>query len=202
MRWRTLLSVSFTFLFSSAQTALPQNVQPTQTSRPSSQTQKWTNAERTALLGRAQQGQREAQFWLGAAYEQGWFGKADVEEALNWYRKAAAQGDPDAQNALGQMYEAGEGVKQNYALAARWYRKAAERVPNLDGAGQGRNNLGLLYLDGHGVPQDYVQAYKWFRLANADSNIAHAKARMTDAQVVRAEHLAADWKRRHSEDRR
>jgi uncharacterized protein len=43
--------------------------------------------------------------WLGAAYEQGWFGKTNFHEALRWFRKAAAQGDPDAQNALGQMYQ-------------------------------------------------------------------------------------------------
>jgi TPR repeat protein len=64
--------------------------------------------------------------WLGAGYEQGWFGKPNFHEALKWYRKAAAQGDPDAQNGLGQMYEDGEGVQQDYIEGAKWYRMAAE----------------------------------------------------------------------------
>src|SRR5438132_7903199 len=101
---------------------------------------------RTVLLARAQHVDAGAQFWVGAGYEQGWFGRADFPKALNWFRRAAAHGDPDAQNALGQMYEDGEGVQQDYVLTAYWYRKAAEHVPDRGGAGQGRNNLGLLYM--------------------------------------------------------
>src|SRR5215467_6097985 len=131
--------------------------------------------------------------WLGTGYEQGWFGKADSQEALKWTRRAAKRGDPDAQNGLGQMYENGEGVPQNYAQAAKWYRKAAEHVPNLGGAGQGRNNLGLLYLSGHGVPKDVVRAYMWFLLADTDMNLSDAKTQMTAAQIREAERMAADW---------
>ena len=137
--------------------------------------------------------------WLGATYEQAWFGKTDFQAALKWYRKAGAQGDADAQNNLGQMYEDGEGVQQNYALAAKWYRKAAEHVPDLGGAGQGRNNLGLLYLDGLGVAEDYVQAYMWFRLANNDTNLSSMKSRMSPAQIAQGERMAVEWKRRHPE---
>src|SRR5271154_6938006 len=121
--------------------------------------------DKHTLLTNAQQGDLSAQFWLGTAYEQGWFGKADYREALKWLRKSAEHGNPDAQSCLGQMYEAGEGVPQNYVLAAKWYRKAAEHVPNFGGAGQGRNNLGVLYLSGRGVPKALVRAYMWFRLA-------------------------------------
>jgi TPR repeat protein len=137
--------------------------------------------------------------WLGAAYEQGWFGKTNFPAALKWFRRSAEQGDPDAQNSLGQMYEDGEGVTQNYALAAQWYRRAGEHVPDLGGAGQGRNNLGMLYLDGHGVPKDYVQAYMWFRLTGFESNanLSLAKARMTTEQILEAERLAVEWKSRH-----
>jgi uncharacterized protein len=74
----------------------------------------------------AEQGNAEAQFWLGAFYEQGRIGATDYQEAFKWLLKAAKQGHPDAQVSLGQMYENGEFVAQNYALAAKWYRKAAE----------------------------------------------------------------------------
>jgi hypothetical protein len=167
--------------------------------KSTSQSPKWTEGDERVLLAKAQDGDASSQMWLASAYEQGWFGKTDLPEALKWYRKSAERGDPDAQNALGRMYEDGKGVTQNYTLAARWYRKAAEYVPDLGGAGQGRNNLGMLYLDGHGVPRDYVQAYMWFRLADFESNpnLSLAKAHMTPEQVLEAEQLVDEWKNRH-----
>jgi uncharacterized protein len=116
------------------------------------------------------------QFWLGAGYEQGWFGKTDFQEALQWLRSAAKNGDPHAQKALGQMDEDGEGVPQNYVLAAPWYGEAAEHVADFGGAGQGNNDLGLLYMDGLGVPKDYVPAYMWFSLTNLETNLSSVKA--------------------------
>jgi hypothetical protein len=150
------------------------------------------------MLRAAQQSDAEAQFWLGAGYEQGWFGTPDFRNALLWLRKAADQGHPDAQEGLGQMYHDGEGLKQDDKQAAKWFRKAAEHVPDLGGAGQGRNELGLLYLEGHGVAKDYVRAYMWFALAgNVDGNVRQAQSHMTPAQILRAQQMAAAWKRRH-----
>jgi len=180
--------------------AAPQTVHSMQAaSAPTSQRLKWTEADKNALLTKAQRGDVGAQSWLGAAYEQGWFGKADFHEALKWLRRAAKHGNADAQNELGQMYQDGEGVPQNYVQAAKWYRMAAEHVPDFGGAGQGRNNLGLLYLDGLGVPKDYVQAYMWFRLTNSETNLSYAKARMTPAEILGAERMAAEWKASHPE---
>jgi len=142
-------------------------------------------------------GNSEAQFWLGAAYEQGWIGATDFQEALKWFQKAAEQGHPDAQTSLGQMYEDGEGVEQNYALAAAWYRKAAEHVPDLGGAGQGRNSLGLLYMEGLGVPKDYLQAYMWFALAHCEDNLKQVQSEMTPAQILHARHMVEEWKKQH-----
>ena len=168
--------------------------------RSKSESPKWTDADERRLLRKAQRGDASSQMWLGAAYEQGWFGKTNFPEALKWFRKSAGQGDPDAQNSLGQMYEDGEGLAQSYSLAAKWYRKAAEHDPDLGGAGQGRNNLGMLYLDGRGVPKDYVQAYMWFRLADfeASPNLSLAKAHMTREQILAAERLVEKWKSRHT----
>lgn len=169
------------------------------TSASTSQRPNWTDEHRKALLAMAERGDSGAQFWLGTAYEQGWFGKANFREALRWLSRAAKHGDADAQNALGQIYEDGEGVPQNYVEAAKWYRRAAEHVPDLGGAGQGRNDLGLLYLDGRGVPKDYVRAYMWFSLADSEANLSHAHAQMTPKQILEAERMAAEWKRSHPE---
>jgi uncharacterized protein len=171
---------------------LLQAVNSTSADRDTVKAQMW-------LLRGAEQGNADSQFWLGAAYEQNWFGTTDYLEAAKWFRLAAEQGQPDAQASLGMMYEVGEGIEQNYALAADWYRKAAEHVPDLGGAGQGRNQLGLLYLDGHGVPKDYAQAYMRFSLTNAETNLAYVRSEMTTAQILEAQRMAQEWKSRHPE---
>jgi len=189
-------------LLALATRAGPQATHSTQAASASiAQNPKWTEADRKALLAKSERGDTGSQFWLGAAYEQGWFGKTDFQEAVKWFRRAAARGNADAQNSLGQMYEYGEGVEQNYILAAKWYRKAADHVPNVGGAGQGRNNLGLLYMEGLGVPKNYVQAYMWFKLASTETNLAYAKSRMTPAQVLEADRMAMEWKNHHPERR-
>ena len=124
--------------------ALSQTANSTQQAalKSKSQSPKWTESDERTLLAKAQQGDASSQMWLGCAYQQGWFGKGNFPEALQWFRRSAEQGDPDAQVSLGQMYEEGEGVTQDYSLAAKWYRKAAEHDPDLGGAGQGRKQVG------------------------------------------------------------
>jgi uncharacterized protein len=68
-----------------------------------SQSPKRTAPDEGRLLAKAQLGDAKAQMWLGAGYEQGWFGKTNFPAALKWFRKSAEQGDPDAQYQLGQM---------------------------------------------------------------------------------------------------
>jgi|SRR6267154_30568 len=149
------------------------------------------------MLRAAEQGDTEAQLWLGVAYEENWFGTTDEKEALKWYQKAAESGNPDSQVELGQKYEDGEGVEQSFKLAAEWYRKAAEHVPNLGGTGQGRNRLGLVYMEGLGVPMDYVQAYSWFSLNGPEGNTTEAKTHLYPAQIREANRLVKEWKEQH-----
>jgi TPR repeat protein len=149
------------------------------------------------MMPAAEQGDAEAQFWLGVAYDQNWFGTTDVKEAVKWYQKAAEGGNPDAQVELGQKYEDGEGVEQSFKLAAEWYRKAAEHVPDLGGAGQGRNRLGLLYMKGRGVPQDYGQAYFWFSLNGFEGNAADAKSHLAPPQIREIDGMVKEWKEQH-----
>ena len=195
---------SFLVLLAFVPYATPQNgVSRKQPSATSTSQSPRTEVDERDLLAKGQAGDASAQMWLGAAYEQGWFGKTNVPEALKWFRKSAEQGNPDAQVTLGQMYEDGRGVSQDYSLAADWYRKAAEHEPDWGGAGQGRNNWGMLYLDGRGIPQDYVQAYMWFRLADfsGSPNLDTAKAHMTDRQILEAEELVNEWKARKTTNR-
>jgi TPR repeat protein len=80
------------------------------------------------LLGTAsEEGDAQAQAWLGYIYASGKGLPRNDAEAAKWYRKAAEQGNAYAQYTLGLFYDTGEGIPQDFAEAARWFRKAAEQ---------------------------------------------------------------------------
>jgi TPR repeat protein len=143
----------------------------------------------------AEQGDADAQGWLGFMYDMGEGVQKDSTEAAKWYRKAAEQGHAHSQFSLGEMYDGGRGVTQDYAEAAKWYRKAADQ-----GDLWAQFNLGLMYQQGDGVPQDYVLAHMWFNLAAArNSDMARLNRdkladKMTPAQIAEAQRLAREWK--------
>jgi len=150
----------------------------------------------------AAQGDADAQFWLGTAYQRGWFGGFDDREALQWLRKAAAQGLPNAQFYLGQMYEDGEGVPESDSLAASWYRNAADHSPAyLGGVWEAEVQLAYMYRDGR--LKDKVQAYMWFAIVGSsvdpptDDDMREVARHMTKAQIVQAQRLAEDWIKQH-----
>ena len=59
----------------------------------------------------AEQGDADAQYNLGVAYDNGEGVPQDHAEAARWYRLAAEQGNASAQFNLGVAYENGEGVR-------------------------------------------------------------------------------------------
>jgi uncharacterized protein len=88
----------------------------------------------------AQQGDQEAQTYVGEIYERGIAGSTpDFASAATWYRKAADQGFARAAVNLGFLYEKGLGVPRDAAAALNLYRKAAG-LP------------GLIALDSAGKP--------------------------------------------------
>jgi TPR repeat protein len=161
----------------------------------------------------AEQGNADAENKVGAMYFAGQGVRQDYAQAAKWFRLAAEQGEANAQFNLGILYHTGQGVPQNYAEALKWYRRAAEQ-----GQPSAQGNLGFMYSNGQGVPQDYVEAHKWLSLAAlsleaigatiptdpgtfdaASEKAAAASARdalaakMTPAQLVKAQKLAHDW---------
>ena len=108
----------------------------------------------------AEQGDAQAQTYMGLLYERGKGVPRDYAESVKWYRLAAEQGKADAQYYLGNMYRNGNGVPQDEAEAVIWYRKAAEQ-----GKSAAQNSLGEIYAKGKGVKRDYVNSYMWFNVA-------------------------------------
>src|SRR5215813_6348282 len=83
---------------------------------------------RTSLnvwLPQAQEGDKEAQTYVGEIYEKGLGVPPDYAVAAAWYRKAAAQGHSRAQINLGFLYEKGLGVEKDPVQALSWYRQAS-----------------------------------------------------------------------------
>ena len=166
---------------------------------------RYGDADRWLRLA-AMQGDAEAQFWLGSAYERGLFGTTDYREARTWLRKSAEQDLPWAQLALGQMYEGGEGVPENESLAADWYRKAADHFSDAGGVWEAVVEMVSLYRDDL-LPKNRVENYMWSVILDScfsppsDEDTQRAARQMTKAQIIQAQLLAHDWIRKHTHHR-
>jgi TPR repeat protein len=138
----------------------------------------------------AEAGNRDAQYNLGLAYENGLGVPADARAAERWYRRAAEQEDREAQAYLAEMHAKGLGVPRDDIEALRWYRRAAER-----GHAASQYNVGLFYATGRGVAPDAVQAVAWISVAHENgaepSEVLDAlKRHMSAAALQDASRLA------------
>ena len=144
------------------------------------------------------QGDADAQTFLGAMYSKGQGVPQDYKKAAEWYRKAADQGVSDAQSNLGVMYANGQGVPQDDGEAAAWYSKAADQ-----GNASAQFNLGVMYANGQGVSLGLVQAHQWFSLAeaavgeDAANNRKLVEADMTPQQIEESQKLVREWADKH-----
>ena len=109
----------------------------------------------------AQQGNTEAQNFLGRCYYNGTGVTQNYSEAAKWCRKAAQQGNVEAQNTLGNCHY----VMQDYHEVVKWYRTAAEQ-----GHAYAQYSLGICYYNGFGVEQNYEEARKWYGKAAEQGN--------------------------------
>ena len=63
---------------------------------------------------------------LGSMYMNGRGGlPRDVNQARQWFEKAAALGNPASMMQMGDLYANGRGVPKDVAKARQWYGKAA-----------------------------------------------------------------------------
>lgn len=109
----------------------------------------------------AHDGDKYAQFNLGAIYDMGIGGKKqNYKEAFEWWTKSADQGLAEAQTNLGVLYSNGLGVEQDYAQAKFWFEKAADQ-----GLAEAQYNLGGLYYSGFADELNYHKAFDLFEAA-------------------------------------
>jgi TPR repeat protein len=76
----------------------------------------------------ADQGQHEAEVFVGLAYANGWGVEKDMQAASRWYKKAAEKNNPSGQFLLGLHYVSQHKAKT--ATGLKWLRKAAANGDN------------------------------------------------------------------------
>ncbi|MDR3388891.1 MAG: caspase family protein [Rudaea sp.] len=76
-------------------------------------------------LGQAEEGNADAQNYVGEIYLKGLGTEPDYAKAAEWFEKSAAQGSRRARINLGYLYEQGLGVQQDISRALNLYREAS-----------------------------------------------------------------------------
>jgi TPR repeat protein len=79
------------------------------------------------LIKSAEQGNIDAQSYLGHSYLTGQGVEKNYVKALKWLTEAANGGHSDAQYHLGMMYFTGTGVQENKKIAKVWLKKAVQQ---------------------------------------------------------------------------
>jgi len=145
----------------------------------------------------AEQGQAEAQLYLGKMYMMGQGVLKDLDRATKWFKASAVQGNSDAKFFLGSYYllpqrDVPEGVK--------WTRLSAEQ-----GNKDAQYLLGKAYMQGlKDFARDPVQAEMWLRLAAKDNlefyqnELLAAETQMSPEQIAKGKALAEVWKPKHN----
>ena len=137
----------------------------------------------------AEEGNVDAQYFLGMMYENGNGVLKDAIEAVKWYRLAAEQGDVNAQLFLGIMYKNGDGVIQDYAKALKWLRLSAEQ-----GDADAQFRLGIIKAEG----TDYLTVHMWYNIASANGHENAGDSRdelaalMTVSEITKATAMAKE----------
>ena len=106
------------------------------------------------------------QFALALRYENGTGVKQNLQQAFNWYTRAAKQGNKKAQFNLASLYENGKGVAKNIPEAIRWYTTAAH-----NGDANAQLNLGNYYARGINVVKDIKKAAFWYKRSSDQGNV-------------------------------
>lgn len=75
----------------------------------------------------AENGDADAQNYLGILYYLGFGTQKDYKKALDWYERAARAGHADAQRNLGDMINFGRGIRKDNQAAYKWYFAASQQ---------------------------------------------------------------------------
>lgn len=193
-----LITVVLFFVFPlPAQERLPESTQ--ELSAAVNRVAVLTPSDFKTLQSQAQSGDREAQYLLALAYDDGRSVARDFAVSRNWMLKSAEQGYVPAQAGIGETYlrnsSKENGAIPDYADAERWLRLAATQ-----GNAEAQEWLGTGYERGWFGVTDYREALKWLR-KSAEQGLPWAQftlAQMYEGGegVPESDSLAANWYRK------
>lgn len=115
----------------------------------------------------ADQGDVQAQYWVGMMEAEGVGTEKNIERAASWIAAAAEQGQALSISLLGIMRIQQLGMPENPDEGVRLTREAAEA-----GMPKARYRLGYMYLKGNHLAPDIQQACIWFLLAYEGTSLA------------------------------
>ncbi len=128
----------------------------------------------TACRIAAEQGDVDAQIYLGFVFETGNGIAKNEAKAAEWYRKAAEQGNALAQTYLALMFARGQGVPKNEFEATKWFQKAAQQGNSRAQYNRGARRefrLGEPRVDLEEVGERREEAAKWYLKAAKQGNL-------------------------------
>jgi TPR repeat protein len=127
------------------------------------------NAAVRLLEPLAEQGNVEAEYFMGTFYMYGYGVPMDPPQATGWFKRAyghwetqARAGNAQAMVEIAGMLTTGLGVTRDDKAAADWLRKAGE-LGNVEAWAE----LGGLYVEGAGVPKDMAEGERLLKKAAA-----------------------------------
>lgn len=130
----------------------------------------------------ALKGLTDSQTRLGLMYLDGHGVGQNTNQAIRWFKSAAAQGDATAHLMLGVIYfGALPSTPKDIVQAIQWFRSSA----NL-GDGQARDILARFYATGTGVPEDLDMAMRWAN-SSLDAGFGPARKTIQLIQTISAE---------------
>jgi TPR repeat protein len=101
----------------------------------------------------AENGDADAQNYLGIMYYLGFGVKKDYKKALYWYEKAAKAGHADAQKNYGDMINFGRGIQRSNQEAYKWYFAASQQ-----GNEKAKRQIEVLAASGNLSPNQQMHA--------------------------------------------
>jgi TPR repeat protein len=151
------------------------------------------------LQSQAQSGDREAQYLLALAYDDGRSVARDFAVSRNWMLKSAEQGYVPAQAWMGETYlrnlRKENGAIPDYGDAERWLRLAATQ-----GNAEAQEWLGAGYERGWFGVTDYREALNWLRRSAAQglpwAQFELGQMYEVGEGVPRSDSMAASWYRK------
>jgi TPR repeat protein len=152
-----------------------------------------------SLQSEAQLGDREAEYLLALAYEDGRAVTRDFAVSQNWMLKSAEQGYVPAQAGIGETHLRNlpkeNGAIPDYGDAERWLRLAATQ-----GNAEAQEWLGTGYERGWFGVTDYREALKWLR-RSAEQGLPWAQVELGQMYqagegVPESDSIAASWYRK------